>query len=310
MTLSTAYAATHGATVLSGLTGLDTQMNPEVDNNVNIGSPYPQFAILRGQKPTIQFQTNAISATLATTGSVGADIDTANPFVATYAKMNNGTPVAADEHRTYTANRGLLIPRRLTAAHQQSAQLDVEALIYAEDPAVAPLVIADNAALPVIARDDVHHTLAKASVTAADGTTAVNFGCTTNLTVEFNNNAQTRGCNSNIWDSHVEQPGVQPVITLTGLDYDFFSDTNIPFEGTGQVRATCVIFLRRYSLGGVGFFPDADTEHVRLDIEGMATVLNHTGQGTSTAELSLQITGTLDASGNAPIGITTGVAIT
>ncbi len=308
MALYTGYAGQYGSTVLAGPENLNLQLNSEVDNRVGIGSIYPQFVVLRGQRPVIPFQTHAIANLLAITGLVGADIDDTNNFVATFAKMANQLPEAGSVHRSYTCDRGVLVPRRLSCQHQQDAIIDAEAVLFSSDGATEPLVISDAAALPTLPRDNVRHTLAKAVIAGE------NFGCQVGVTIEFGNNVQTRGCNSDVWDKHIEQPGVQPVIRLTGIDAEQFSDAKIPVKGKEAPRVSTKLFFRKYDESGILFVADdlapAANEHVKIDAEGVVVVTEHTSSGSDTSELTVEITCSLDAIGNAPIGIDTASAIT
>lgn len=309
MSVLAAHSAQYGSTVLPGIESLSMQTNPNIANDVTIGSPYPQFVVMRGQKPTLPLSSQAVATVLGVTGSVGADIDDTNNFTALFSFMNNGAIVAAGPHKSYTADRGLLLPRQLTCNHQEDATLNFEALLYSSDGATSPLVIAAPTSLPTIPRDEFKHTLGPITIDNAAGS-AIDFGCATSLSIDFGNNAQTRGCNSDIWDKIVEQPGIQPTITITGLEADWVSAAGIPLEGGGMTHANCVIYLRKRDASGVSFVADATAEHIKIDVQGLAVVTEHTGQGTSSAEVTLQITASLDGAGNAPIGINTASAIT
>jgi hypothetical protein len=303
MSLQTAFAVEYGSTVLAGLDNLSQAVNNNVDNGVGIGSIYPQFAVLRGQQPAIQFQSHAVASVLAVTGYVGADIDGSNNLKAYFAKMDGQVPATGSVHRTYTADRGVLVPRRLSCAHQQDSIVDCEALLYSSDGATEPIVIADDVALPSLTRDNIRHTLK--SVTLA----GVDLGCVTNVSIEFGNGVRTRGCNSDLWDKLVEQGGVQSVITITGIDADKFSSTGIPLKGKGGTHANSIIWLRKYDESGIDFVDDLTAEHIKIDAEGLVVVSDHSGQGSETSELTVQMYCTLDASENAPIAINTASAI-
>lgn len=300
-----AYCAQYGATVLPGVDGLDEQMNPNVRNEVTVGSPYPQFVTLVGQKPTVPMSSRALATILGVTGSVGANIDDTNNFLVIFSKMTDegGTIDAGGPHRTYTHTRGILRPTSLTCNHQEDALLNFEALLFSEDGAAAPIAISAGA-LPTLPRDNIRHTLASATIAG------VSFACQTSLNIAFNNGATTRGCNSNIYDTFVEQPGIQPTITLTGLDASIFADANIPVAGKGATHVNTVIWLRKRDESGIGFVADGTAEHIKIDAEGLAVITSHRGRGTSSAEIDVQITCSIDDSGNAPIGIQTNVAIT
>lgn len=299
MSLYTAFATQHGATVLSGLENLDTAVNPEVDNNVGIGSIYPQFAVMRGQKPQMQFQSHAAANILGVTGSIGADIDGTSTFIAYFAKMDGQLPSAGAVHRSYTCDRGVLVPRRLSVQHQRDAVVDVSAILYSSDGETEPYVISDVAALPTLPRDNVRHTLGNVTIAG------VAMGCTVGVEIDFGNNLRTRGCGSDVWDKHVEQPGVQAVITITGLDAEKFAAASIPMDGKQATHANTIIYLRKYDETGTGFVADLTAEHIKIDAEGLASVVNHQGSGVDTSELTVQVHCTIDGSGNAPIAINT-----
>lgn len=307
MSLQTAFAVQYGATVLAGIERLSQSINPEVDNRVGIGSIYPQFAVMRGQRPVMQFQSHAVANVLGVTGYVGADIDGSSNLVGYFAKMDGQLPASGSVHRSYTADRGVLVPRRLSCAHQQDAVVDCEALLYSSDGATEPIVIADNVALPTLARDNIRHTLRSVQLAGVD------MGCVTNLSIEFGNGVRTRGCNSDLWDKLVEQGGVQSVITITGIDADKFASTGIPLKGKGGTHANSIIYLRKYDESGIDFVADdlapAANEHIKIDAEGLVVVSEHSGSGSDTSELTLQMYCTLDGSANAPIAIDTASAI-
>ena len=307
MTLHHAFTVKHGTTTLVGLTNLDVQTNPEVQNETGIGSQFPQFVAVVAQKPRMLFAARQVAAALALTGSTGVAIDGTNNLVAYFASVGtDGLPASGSVHRTYTAVRGLLLPRRLTAAHRRPAQLDMDAMLYSSDGAAHPLVIADNVALPTLTPANVEHTLGPISLGITGD--VFTFGCATNLTIDFGNNAATRGCNSDLYDKHVEQPGIRPIATITGLNATAFGSAGVPPVGKKLDHTETVIYLRKRD-EGIGFVADATAEHIKLTMNGVAVVTQHTGQGTAAAEVTVQIYGSWDGT-LAPITIDTASAIT
>lgn len=308
MTLYTGYAVTYGTelspTVLAGLDNLSAGLNPEVDNAVGIGSIYPQFAVLRRMQPVIQFQSHAVASVLGVTGYVGADIDSTNRLMAYWAQMDGQLPASGSVHRSYLADRGVLVPRQLSVQNGQDAIVNCEAILYSSDGATDPITIADDAALPTLARDNIRHTMR--SVTLA----GVDMGCVDNLSIEFGNGVRTRGCNSDIFDTLIEQPGIQTVITLTGIDAEKLAAASIPLKGKGGTHTDSTIYLRKYDESGIDFVADGTAEHIKIDAEGLVFVDEHSGTGSNTSELSVRMLCTLDADGNAPIAIDTASTIT
>lgn len=304
MSLNTAYAAKYGSTVIAGLTNLNTSLNPEVQNESGIGTPFPQFAVITAQKPRVAFASKAVAAALGVTGSTGAKIDGTNGFLAYYAKIgDDGLPASGSVHRTYTANRGLLLPRRLNCNHRQSAMLDMEALLFSADGAAHPVAVADNVALPTLAQNNEQHTLA--GITFGISGSVTTFGCAQSLSIDFGSGAETIGCGSDLYDAHLQLPSVKPVITITGIDAIVFAGTGgVPAVGKTLDHANTAIYLRKYSESGIGFVANGTAEHIKITCNGLAVVTQHNAQGTTRGEVTLQITGSWDGT-NAPLQIDT-----
>ena len=311
MTLHTAYAAQYGSTVLADLTNLDLQTNPEVDNETSIGTPFPQFVAVVGARPGVQMTSRAVADVLGVTGSMGAAISGANPFNAFFARLGaDGLPDPASVHRQYTATNGLLLPVRLSCAHRGNAQVDIRTLLYSGDGATYPLTISDIGSLPTLAQANVKHTLGKLEI-GDSGANLTEVDCKTNLTVDFGQNAETIGCDSDVLDKNLQQASIQPVINITGLNALAFFDSadKIPPIGKPINHANTNIYLRKRSEGGIGFVADVTAEHIKLTAHGTAIVTQHRGQGTSRSEIDIQITCGWDGT-NAPITIDTASAIT
>lgn len=307
MSLHNAYAVQVGSTVLAGLNTIDLQMNAQVSNEVGIGSAFPQFLAITEQRPRMAFAAKMVADALDLTGSTGQVLDASNTLIGYLAQLGgDGLPLTGTVHRSYTMNRGLLMPRRLTCSHRQAASLDMEAMFYSADGDAHPIAIADTVALPTLAVADVEHTLGavKLGITGSQ----ITFGCLTSLSVDFGNGAQTLGCDSDVYDTHVEQPGIRPVITLTGLNAAVFGSAGVPPVGLKVTHAGTSIYLRKRN-AGIGFVADATAEHIKLTADGVAVVTQHTGQGTSRAEVTLQLYCGWDGT-NAPIVIDTSSAIT
>lgn len=308
MSLNTAYAVRYGSTVLAGLTNLNTSLNPEVQAESGIGTPFPQFAVITAQKPRLAFASNAVAAALAVTGSTGAKVGGTNNLVGFYAKIgDDGLPASGSVHRSYTANRGLLLPRRLTCNHRQSASLDMEALLFSADGAAHPIAVADNVALPTLAINNVQHTLAGIAFGVASSVTT--FGCAQSLSIDFGSGAETLGCGSDLYDVHLQLPSVKPVITITGIDAAVFAASGgVPAVGKAIDHANTAIYLRRYAANGIGFIANGTAQHIKITCNGLAVVTQHNAQGTTRGEVTLQITGSWDGT-NAPLQIDTASAI-
>ncbi len=290
MGLSQAFAVQHGTAVLAGLTGMDQQFGNEVRADVGIGSLFPQFAVVAGVRPRLQFNSRALAAVLAVTGTTGAPISTANPLKAYWATLADGVPAAGSVHQIYTFDRGLLVPRRISCSHRQDATIDCEAITYSSNGTDKPL-IESVGALPVIPQDNKRHTLKSATVGGLD------LGCLVDVSIDFGVNADSIGCKSDVYDKHLSiDGGIVPSITITTLD----TAVAIALEGMVGTHANTSIVLRQYDPSGILFA--ADTQDLTFTASGVLTRDNHSGQGPQRSQLSVRLTCNWDGT-NAPIVI-------
>lgn len=290
MALSQAYAVQHGSSVLAGLTGMDQQFGNEVRADVGIGSLFPQFAVVSGVRPRLQFNSRALAAVLAVTGTTGAEITTETPLKAYWATLANGVPAAGSVHQIYTFDRGLLVPRRISCSHRQDATIDLEAITYSSNGTDKPL-IESLGTLPVIPQDNLRHTLKSATIGGLD------LGCLVDVSIDFGVNADSIGCKSDIYDKHISiDGGVTPSITITTLD----TALAIALEGMVGTHANTSIVLRQYDPTGILFASEASD--LTFTASGVLTRDNHSGQGPQRSQLSVRLTCNWDGT-NAPIAI-------
>lgn len=281
-----AYAAKHGSTVIAGVTELDYQTNPEVHTDVSIGSPFSQFVAIMSERPRIPVPTSAIHTLIGITGLLGATIDDTNGFELYFAELDaNGVPKVGGTpaHRKLAFNRGVLIPRKITCSHRGFAMAEAEAVVYSQDGVAHPLVITEGATLPTLVRDNVKFSLGPVNFGG------VNIECLQNIDIEFGNSGDAFGCNSEIYDTHFEQPGVKPAITLTGLSVDDFGDAGVPPLGKRILHANTKFFFRRRSADGLGYVADDQAVHIKGTANGVAIVESMKGTGTKRAEYRVKL---------------------
>ncbi len=307
MGLQTAYAVRYGTNVISDW---KAEFATQSDRRKRIIVRHP-FSTIRGHhQPTTARHVldKASRSVLALTGLTGAAIDGTNTLIAVYAQLaSSGLPAAGSIHRTYTANRGLLVPRRLQCGLRAMATLDCEALLFSADGAAHPISISDVAALPTLVANNVLHSIGP--ITLGIAGSVFTFDCPQNVSIDFGSGADTLGCGSDVYDTHLQYPRSAPVITISGIEASVFGGANaVPPVGKAIDHANSKIFFRRRAANGIGFVADATAQHIRLTANGVAVVTEHTGQGTNRAEVSIQITTSWDGT-NAPIAINTAAAI-
>lgn len=286
--LQSAYSVILGSTVLSGLSSLSANTNPEITAPVTIGSQFPQFAILRGMKPQINFQTEAILAVLTAIGVKGLNLATAGVCQANFVNLTDGVPDV--DGSAYTMAQGYIMPRALQVAHQQSATLDVQVLARSTDGTSAPMVTG-AATIGALLRNNIQHTLKSAKFGA------IILDDLTNIQIEFGVNAQVLATNSDIYPKHIMiDGGITPKITIT--TYDVTKIAGITLEAKRGTHADSSIVLRQYDADGVGY--DDGTGDIEITMSGLAVVQTHSAQGNQVSSATIEITADWDGT-NSPI---------
>ncbi len=189
---------------------------------------------------------------------------------------------------------------------RSNVQVDAEALIYSADGAAHPFVIADNVALPAIVQNNVQHTLGP--ITLGVTGTVINPTCIQNLLVDFGSGAETIGCGSDLYDTHLQLPAShrssRSPVSMRPRLVPVVCRQSACRSPTRRRRSSCV----SGATNGIGFVANGTAEHIKMTANGVAVVTQHTGQGTARAEVSIQITTSWDGT-NAPVTIDTASAI-
>ena len=235
---------------------------------------------------------------LAITGAV-------NPGVVAYLQKcdDSGIP-ASSNHRSFTYALGLVVPKTLSCDHQGDARLTFDVIVLG-DGTNDPVVISDAATLPTITQTASRWTLGPVTLGG------VTFSKYTGFEIDFGNDVQTRGSQSNLDPTHCEQKTHSPKITLTGIDPAWFSSSNVPVGGLAVVTATDKLFLRKRSqAGGTGFVANGTSGHIKFALAGLAGVQQGArAEMQRTSETTVVVTLAKDSAGNNPLIMTTATTI-
>lgn len=290
---------------IGGITRQQVRSASEVRRERTSGSVVPQFVGLYAQKPIASGATYAIASLLAQLGVTGLPITSSvNPGVVLYAQKfaENSTPASGGAHRSYTLKSGILVPRTLRVSHQGDATLDYEALVT-YDGSNSPIVITDSVSLPTGITDAERFTLGPMTVAG------VSLPQVTELQIDFGVQARTIGADSDVWDTFAWIAGLEPMITLTGIDVEWLKSTNLPLTGEVPTHADTEVWLRKRSQDGDSFVDETDAEHVKFSMAGIAVVQTAFDQsGDEPASCSVEITGVFDGT-NMPLVVDTSAAI-
>ena len=297
------YGVSVGSSLLGGITRQSIPPNIAERGEASSGEVYPRFQSIVGMRPMLQFDTLAISSALNLIGALGTSIAGLTGGLSFYAQKHTdgGSRAGSSSHRKYNAVKGLLIPRRLSVGHQGDATLTYEA--YATyDGTNDPLALTDSVSLPSGIADDERFTLGPVTIGA------VALGQVRQLDLDFGINVQTEGADSEIWDRYCSIITVKPVLTLRGVDVQWWKSDKVPLAGLAGTHANTAIYLRKRAAGGT-FVADATAQHIKLTLAGLVLLGDgHAASGSGAAEVSLSVPTKYDGT-NAPLVVTLSSAI-
>jgi len=282
-----------GAAVIGGITAQDHGLDTTIRKEATSGELQSRIQSIVAQKASPTFTTLDISTALTACGSLGLLLTSVGTPVALamYAAAKaQGAAIAANGHKSYTYNNGLLIPKTLSCSHQGDAQLSYAALpIY--DGVNGIVVVGENATLPTIAGDN-RWTIKSVSL---GGATIGAIGQAVNVSIDFGIQAASEGALSDIYDSRTFISAIEPTITVTS--------TAIPALAAllGASGAASIILRKR--VDGGTFATGAGSE-LTLAGTGLATFTKPFGaSGNQRGEMSIQAHLKFDGT-NAPITAT------
>lgn len=250
--------------VLGGITQCRAFTGSEVRTEATSGEAYARWQAIYGQAPGISFTTKKIAAALDVCGAAGLRISGGSGgktgLTAYFQKQKEGgTRESGSTHLKANIIEGLLVPRRLSVAHQGDAELTYDALA-SWDGTNDPIVVTDEVALPAAPTDSERFTLGPVSL---NGTA---FDRITNLSIDFGIAAEMVTADSDLWPKFARISEIMPLIELDGIDTDWFEACGL--DGTNIVHASTTLVLRKRALGGT-FVAAGTSEHIAITCCGL-----------------------------------------
>jgi hypothetical protein len=270
------------------------------------GSQYPLHASINEIKSGFTFQSYSLKQVIDAIGFAGLSLLSAtNPGLELYEILytDQGQIASGSVHRKLAIRNGRAVIRRLTCQHRQDAMIEVEAFAISSDGVAAPIAITETVASPGTATDPVRHTISSVQFAAKD------LGCVQSVELDFGINIESSGCKSNIYDTQVDVPSIQPSIMVTTKKVDIFSSTNIPITGLEATQANTFVKLRKRVKNTGTFVADATAEHIVINAAGIVEVPNpFDGSNNEDATAQVKLTALFDGT-NVPFVINTASAL-
>lgn len=293
------------AVYLSDVLSQGLNLDPQHRAEITMGNVSPTHVALFARKIMQQAATYDLPNFFDTVGVTGLCVTGATNFgVRAFLQKFDDCGVAASSgHRSFTVASGIVVPKTLTVDHQGDCRINFDVVVLGDGGTNAPVILSDSATLPTFAAGT-RHTLGPITI----GNKALTEYRA--LNIDFGNDVQTIGVESDVDDTHVEVRTHAPKITVAGINPLWFSSSNFPIGGLAAANATDKIFLRKRSQDGSSFVADGTSGHIKIVPAGLAGITTAArGEMQRTSETELLITCAKDSSGNSPIVVTTGTTI-
>jgi len=285
-----------GPTLLGGIVAQSGRTGSTIRGELVSGSVYAIFQSLISQSPRAGFTTVQIERALDKTGVQFWDMGTATQDVTLFAQkaVQAGTRAGASAHRSFNVVKGLLVPRTLTVAHQEDAQLEYELIVTHDGSANDPILQNENVSLPAIV-DDEHFTLKSVQIGG------ISIAEVRNLTIDFGIDVRAEGSDSEITESFAYVNNIVPTITVNTMDILAMKSDAIPFGSAAVTHANTIITLQKRASGGKYESSGSD---LTFTMAGQATAESfHEASGNEPQMTTIQVQGKFDGT-NAPLVFT------
>lgn len=295
------------ALLLGGMIRQSATPNISVDASPVAGSPYILFSSINDMDPRIMFATYDLPNSLAAVGLTGLPIASSTEGrvgVELYELLYDdyGQFASGSVHRKLVCKKGAIFVRRISCAHGQDAQIELE-LIGIHDGTNPIWSISESVAAPGSPTDTTRHTLG--DIELGD----VTLERVTNLDIDFGVSAASQGTGSNPYRTYIDVSSIQPSVRVQTKQPGQFSAAGVPLIGIAATHANSLIKLRKRVRNTPSFVADETEEHVTITTGGTlyceeAFSATADGEGTAAYRLVSDYDGT-----NSPFVIDTTAAI-
>lgn len=295
------------AVYLTDMLSQGLSLEPEIKAEVTAGNVSPTHVALVGRKVMHNASTYDLPGFLDAVGVSGLCIVAATTFWGARAflqKFDDCGVAASTGHRSFTYASGLLVPKTLSVEHQGDAKLTFDLHVLGDGGTNDPVILSDAATLPTITQTPGRWTLGPITL---GGLTFTEY---TGLEIDFGNDVQVKGVESDLDATHVEVRTHSPKIKITGIDPTWFASAKIPIGGIVAANATDKIFLRKRTQTAISFAANGTSGHIKIVPAGLGAIGKAGGaEMQRVSETEIQIVCAKDASANNPLIVTTATTI-
>lgn len=161
------------AFTLSGVTGLTVNHNINAMTMGHDGEVDPTFAAIMDSAPAAQIRCADVKTVIDEIPINGLALTLCNFFYQAWA--SKGARASGSAHLKGAATSGIAVLRRISAQHNQLAEIEAEALLLSSDGLTQPITFTDSSALAGTVAEVAHYTLGPVMLTVSGGSaTAIN----------------------------------------------------------------------------------------------------------------------------------------
>ncbi|MEN0109098.1 MAG: hypothetical protein AAF805_00095 [Planctomycetota bacterium] len=287
----------------------DTQqveLNQRTQTLRRFGTAFESAVSATGRAPGISFDTQCLARALDVMGPLGVCVTSGSgspaatgldAYFIPHDRCNQRELAAALRYR---ASDGYLMPTSLQAAHGEVATLSGQAALVADGSGGEPLPEPSLATVPTaVIEADEQFTLYEVRVAGVPLRGVKSVG------VEFGIGLSVESADGAVFPEWVSVDTIATRITVTGVNLNWLSQTDIPVGGKRGTHLDTYIRLARYArdndAANVLSYDDPTAEtHIELTASGLALIDTISGSGSGPANCALQIVAVHDGT-NAPL---------
>lgn len=289
--------ADSSAVVVGSITNESLPIDQEVVANATAGRAYPEQITVNSVKPRMMFTSFDVPKLITAFGLAGRKLTeaVAKPGIAmVMAKYSDGALASGSVHRRLRFPLSFGRINRISVSHRGDATAEAEAIAI-HDGTNLPVLVEGSQALPTLPNSSGRWTLGAVTIGS------YLLACNVQVDIDFGFSIDAFGCNSDIYDTHLNVDSIQPKINITALDPEGFDASNIPLIGKAATHATTTIYLRKRLASQAGFVAGATAEHIKITAAGLAVWTEvHNAQANQKSQQQLQLHCAWDGT-NAPI---------
>jgi len=286
---------------LGSITQISMPQNLDISADPTSGSPHPRVIHFRSAKPVISFSSLDVEQILSLTGSTSLVVKAGGTYTALevyQAKVDDcGRILAGSVHRKLSFAFGCLIPRSLSVASGQDADMSCEFLCLSADGLAITVTVTESVALPALHATDNRFTVGPVIIGGTE------LDKVQQLSVDFGNSASHLAFGSGVYPTHINVDSQIVRATFTAMSPEQYAAAELGLASLEAAHTDTSLALRARDPSGVGLLADTEEEHIILTFAGLATVDDPlSASGNAPGQLSGAITARHDGT-NAPVVI-------